>query len=172
MPHTQVLVTADLVTGKSFITEVQNDIVRRGYSAIYYFNSTQHYQLAQSALRLHDGSIEVDVPLSETQWLDKLRLSQDWVHDDHLSITHDMEIRGKRYIVSAKCYNKNQIIDANGAETDPKNYDGSDIGPCLGYLVQGMPWAAVKPSLDPAYAWQVSVYFQCSKQCTHRRTLS
>jgi hypothetical protein len=43
------------------------------YSAVYFLNSTKHYQLAQSVLRREDKLLDVDVELPETKWLDELR---------------------------------------------------------------------------------------------------
>jgi hypothetical protein len=46
------------------------------YSAIYFLNSTNHYQLAQSVLRRKDKLLDVDVELIDTTWLDELRFRQ------------------------------------------------------------------------------------------------
>jgi hypothetical protein len=47
------------------------------YSAVYFLNSTKHYQLAQSVLRREDKMLDVDVELPETKWLDELRYRYD-----------------------------------------------------------------------------------------------
>jgi hypothetical protein len=67
-----------------------------------------------------------------------------------------MKLRGKRYVMSVRCINKNAILDQYGSETDMVEYDGSILKECRVYLVQGLPWIAVKQTLDPAYAWQAS----------------
>jgi hypothetical protein len=46
-------------------------MVGGGYSALYFFNSTMNYQLAQSVLRVGSTSefnFEVDLELPDTAW--------------------------------------------------------------------------------------------------------
>jgi hypothetical protein len=67
-----------------------------------------------------------------------------------------MKLRGERYVMSVRCINKNAILDQYGSETDMVEYDGGILKECRGYLVQGLPWNAVKQTLNPAYTWQAS----------------
>jgi hypothetical protein len=55
------------------MVESTNEVIGRGYSAVYYLNSTGHYVIAASVLRLPSGQYEPDVTLPETEWLEDLR---------------------------------------------------------------------------------------------------
>ena len=87
--------------GKTRIVEAANEVIGRGYSAIYYLNSTGQYNLASSVLRLHNGTFEPDVELPRTDWLDKLRFDEGWYNDGSASASADMKLRSARYIMSA-----------------------------------------------------------------------
>jgi hypothetical protein len=67
-------VTAAITTATYASSQTANDIIDRGYSAVYYLNSTGHYVLAASVLRKLSNTeviaganatseYEVDVPL-------------------------------------------------------------------------------------------------------------
>jgi hypothetical protein len=59
------------------------------YSAVYFLNSTKHYQLAQSVLRREGKLLDVDVELPETKWLDELRFRYDGVYNVvHVACVH------------------------------------------------------------------------------------
>ena len=123
---------------------------------MYFLNSTKHYQLAQSVLRREDKLLDVDIELPDTQWLDELRFSTEWIQNDQLTISKEMKLRGKRYVMSVRCINKNAILDQYGSEIDMVEYDGTILKECRGYLVQGLPWNAFSQTLHSAYAWQAS----------------
>jgi hypothetical protein len=55
------------------MVEKTNEVIGRGYSAVYYLNSTGHYVIAASVLRLANGEYEPDVRLPQTNWLEDLR---------------------------------------------------------------------------------------------------
>jgi hypothetical protein len=55
------------------MVEQTNEVIGRGYSAVYYLNSTGQYVIAASVLRLASGLYEPDVRLPQTNWLDDLR---------------------------------------------------------------------------------------------------
>jgi hypothetical protein len=82
--------------------------------------------------------------------------SDEWMKNDQLTISEDMKLRGNKYIMSAKCINKNEIISEYGSDLDLMDYDGNIIKECRGYLVEGLPWDAIKQTLRSAYAWQAS----------------
>jgi hypothetical protein len=126
-----------------------------GYSAMYLYNSTQKYQLMASVTRLHNGSFAVDDPLHSTGWLEALRTSKTWLLDDHETVTTDQTIYGVKYVLSARCINKNARYDNLGTDVDPVGFAGELTRDCIGFLIQGMPWALVKNTLAGGYAWQV-----------------
>jgi hypothetical protein len=84
--------------------------------------------------------------------------STEWIQNDQLTISKEMKLRGKHYVMSVRCINKNVILDPYGSEIDMVEYDGTILKECRGYLVQGLPWNSVKQTLNPAYAWQASTH--------------
>jgi hypothetical protein len=81
--------------------------------------------------------------------------SDEWIKNDQLTISREMKLRNKNYVMSVRCINKNVILDPYGSEIDMVEYDGTILKECRGYLVQGLPWNSVESTLNPAYAWQV-----------------
>jgi hypothetical protein len=143
------------LTANTRIPERSNLVLGYGYSAMYLYNSTQKYQLMASVTRLHNGSFAVDDPLHSTGWLEALRTSKTWLLDDHETVTTDQTIHGVKYVLSARCINKNARYDNLGTDVDPVGFDGELTRDCIGFLIQGMPWALVKNTLAGGYAWQV-----------------
>jgi hypothetical protein len=142
-------------TANTRIAERTNMMLGYGYTAIYIYNTTQQYQLIDSVRRLSNNSFAVDDTLASTAFLDKLRTSKTWLLDDHETVTTDQTIKGVRYVVSARCINKNAMYDLTGTEIDPIGYDGQPTTDCFGFLVQSLPWSKVKHVLAPGYTWQV-----------------
>ncbi|KAG5190183.1 hypothetical protein JKP88DRAFT_299436 [Tribonema minus] len=153
----RALLMGDIVNGKTRTLERANKMAGgRGYSAVYFYNSTSQYQMASALMRVKGGLFDLDVPLPETAWLDTLRKSVDWHIDDHFTITKSINFPkyGGKHVVSARCINKNMVYQSYGADVDPRGWDGQPLGDCWGYLIQGLPWCAVAPSLRVSYVWQ------------------
>ncbi|KAG5190184.1 hypothetical protein JKP88DRAFT_299437, partial [Tribonema minus] len=149
--------------GKTRILERANKMVAHGYSAVYFYNSTSQYQMAAGIMRTHGTLFDIDVPLPHTDWLDELRLSTDWHTDDHFTASKTLYFPkyGGKYVVSARCVNKNTVINADGSEVDPYDWRRRPICDCTGYLIQGLPWHTVAPILAPCYAWQYVFVIMC-----------
>lgn len=62
------LLVGDIVNGETRTVERANKMVGRGYSAIYFYNSTRQYQMAAGIMRTAGTLFDVDVPLPETAW--------------------------------------------------------------------------------------------------------
>jgi hypothetical protein len=46
---------------------------------------------------------------------------------------------------------------------------GQAAGDCLGYLIQGLQWAHVEPTLRPSFAWQARAFsVQFLGKCWHK----
>jgi hypothetical protein len=60
-----------------------------------------------------------------------------------------------RYVMSARCMNKNAFMRASGLVADLIDWDGRVTSDCLGYLVQGLPLHLELPIIAPSRAWQV-----------------
>jgi hypothetical protein len=43
---------------------------------------------------------------------------------------------GGKYVVSARCLNKNVVMESYGADVDPVDWNREPLGDCLGYVVQ------------------------------------
>jgi hypothetical protein len=127
-----------------------------GYTAMYMYNSTQQYQLIDAVRRLKNDSFAVDDPLVSTDWLDALRTSKTWLQDDHETITTEQKIRGVRYVLSARCINKDASYDSKGTDPDPIGYDGQPTTDCIAFLIHGLPWSMVHRVLAPGHTWQVN----------------
>jgi hypothetical protein len=152
------------VNGKTKIVEQAFEMTssKTGYSAIYYYNSTNQYQLAASVLGLSNGSLTVDVELPSTEWLNELRLSDLWIADDKLTVTTRAKLHGSRYVVSARCVTLNTMITLEGAETYPFDWRGAPTKECTAYMIQGLPWSDVRPLLAPGFAWQWVFVITCA----------
>eukprot|EP00611_Tribonema_gayanum_P001074 TRINITY_DN10812_c0_g1_i1.p1 TRINITY_DN10812_c0_g1~~TRINITY_DN10812_c0_g1_i1.p1 ORF type:complete len:802 (-),score=274.89 TRINITY_DN10812_c0_g1_i1:504-2909(-) len=162
-PLSGVLVIGDVVNGKTRILERANKMVSHGYSAVYLYNSTGQYQMAAGIMRTRGTLFDVDVPLPDTEWLDALRLSTEWHADDRFTISKTLYFPkyGGKYVVSARCVNKNTVIDDDGSEVDPYDWRRQPIGDCTGYLVQGLPWFVVADILARGYSWQYAFVATC-----------
>jgi hypothetical protein len=130
--------------GKTFIPESTTHAIGRGYSAVYYYNKNaslaaarpeDRYTLASSVMRLHNGSLAVDVPLSSVQWLEQLRTNGQWLQNAHYAVTSEQHIAGRRYIVSAQCQTKNTVVNSDGSNERLIEFDGTPTGDCWGFLV-------------------------------------
>eukprot|EP00611_Tribonema_gayanum_P004132 TRINITY_DN13326_c0_g1_i1.p1 TRINITY_DN13326_c0_g1~~TRINITY_DN13326_c0_g1_i1.p1 ORF type:complete len:940 (-),score=218.52 TRINITY_DN13326_c0_g1_i1:433-3252(-) len=156
-PPSGALLIGDIVNGKTRIVERANKMASHGYTAIYYYNSNGTYQLAAGIMRSADGAFDVDVELPATNWLDKLRLSERWLTDDHAAVTTRLNFAqygDASYVISARCLNKNTYLESYGAVVELTDWNGELAHDCLGYLIQGLPWADVKPIIAPSNAWQ------------------
>ncbi|KAG5185224.1 hypothetical protein JKP88DRAFT_255042 [Tribonema minus] len=156
-PPSGVLVTGDAINGKTRAVELGNSMSAHGYTAIYYFSEDRTYQMATGIIRSADGTFEVDVPMPATEWLDKLRQTKEWLNDNHYAVTTHANFRqygNARFVLSARCLNKDTVIRADGAETQLSSWHGDDPQSCEAYLVQGLPWSVVAPALAPSQAWQ------------------
>ncbi|KAG5176341.1 hypothetical protein JKP88DRAFT_249450, partial [Tribonema minus] len=163
-----VLVAGDIVNGKTRTVERANKMLGHGYTAIYFYNSKGAYQLATGIMRQGDGLFDVDVELPSTAWLDKLRLSRDWIMDDHAAVSHKQTFKdyGTTYVLSARCVNKNTIIKSYGAVPELIDWSGQPVGDCLAYLIQGLPWTDVAPMVASSHKWQWAfVGFCLLKMC-------
>jgi hypothetical protein len=45
-------------------------------------------------------------------------------------------------------------------ENEMVDWYGNPAGDCLGYLIHGVRWAEVEPTLRPSFAWQVCAFSQ------------
>jgi hypothetical protein len=123
---------------------------------VYYLNSTGAYVLASSVLKLHNGTLEVDVPLPSTDWLEVLRNNQEWLIDVSTSATRAMKLRHQRYVMSARCMTPPEFVNSDGFNPSAQSYNGTELTQCPVFLVQGMPWSTVQAVLRPGFVWQVS----------------
>jgi hypothetical protein len=123
---------------------------------MYMYNSTQQYQLIDSVSRLSNNSFAVDDALVSTDWLNALRTSTTWLQDDHETVTTEQTIRSVRYVLSARCINKDASYDLKGSSNDPIGYDGQPTTHCIAFLVHGLPWSMVDDVSAPGYIWQVN----------------
>ncbi|KAG5177004.1 hypothetical protein JKP88DRAFT_282247 [Tribonema minus] len=162
-PPDGVLVIGDVVNGKTRIVERANKMVNHGYSAVYVYNSTAQYQLVAGIMRTAGTLFDVDVPLPETGWLDAIRKSTAWHSDDHFTVTKTLyfDDYGGKFVVSARCVNKNTVVGAYGADVDPTDWSGGPLGDCQGFLIHGIPWHKVAPILAPCYAAQGTFVGMC-----------
>ena len=110
-----VIIFGSMVNGKTKITDTANVATGQGYSAIYYRNSSAQYVLASSVLRTKTSAFDVDVPLSDTQWLDELRTNGQWLTDSSYTVQTSAQITGRRHILSARCHTKNTKIGPDNA---------------------------------------------------------
>jgi hypothetical protein len=129
---------------------------------VYYLNSTGAYVLASSVLKLQNGSLEVDVPLPSTNWLETLRNNQEWLIDVSASATHTMGLRHVRYVMSARCMSVNEFVNSDGFNPSAQSYNGTELTQCPVFLVQGMPWSTVQAVLRPGFVWQVRAVLCCA----------
>jgi hypothetical protein len=141
------------------LSQTANAVIGRGYSAVYYLNSTGAYVLASSVLKLHNGTLEVDVPLPGTNWLEVLRNNQEWLIDVSTSATRAMQLRHHRYVMSARCMTPPEFVNSDGFNPSAQSYNGTQLTQCPVFLVQGMPWSTVQAVLRPGFVWQVSHFF-------------
>lgn len=142
----------DVVNSKTRIVETTSDMIGHGYSAIYYWSpSSSSYTLAASVLRHSDGTLQVDVELPSKDWLEELRLSSEWLSNDHATVSKQLAILGQQYIVSAVCKPKDTVIDSEGS-LPSMAAAGTQ---CTGYLVQGMPLSVTDGITAAGIAWQV-----------------
>jgi hypothetical protein len=123
---------------------------------VYYLNSTGAYVLASSVLKLHNGTLEVDVPLPSTDWLEVLRNNQEWLIDVSTSATRAMQLRHHRYVMSARCMTPPEFVNSDGFNPSAQSYNGTQLTQCPVFLVQGMPWSTVQAVLRPGFVWQVN----------------
>eukprot|EP00611_Tribonema_gayanum_P022998 TRINITY_DN4733_c0_g1_i1.p1 TRINITY_DN4733_c0_g1~~TRINITY_DN4733_c0_g1_i1.p1 ORF type:complete len:932 (-),score=372.03 TRINITY_DN4733_c0_g1_i1:455-3250(-) len=166
-PVAGVLLAADIVNGKTRIVERSNKMVGRGWSGIYFYNSTRQYQMAVAVIRIGDDSqfnFEVDVELPATKWLDQLRLSREWITNDQYTVHAQIKwpAKGGRWVFSARCLNKNEVYKDFGADIEDTDWFGQPLGDCLGYLIEGIPWSSVAGSLRASYAWQWIFIITCA----------
>jgi hypothetical protein len=154
----------DIVNGKTKIVEQAFEMTssKTGYSAVYYYNSINHYQLAASVLGLANGSLTVDVELPSTKWSDELRLSELWIVDDKITVTTRAELHGHRYVVSARCVTMNTMITLEGAEPYPFDWRGEPTKECTAYMIQGLPWSDIRPT----GTWLCMAVGVCDNMCT------
>jgi hypothetical protein len=69
---------------------------------VYSLNSSSQYALATSVLRAKNGGLTVDVEMSNTKWLDRMRYDKRWLVDSKTAIDEKLKINGRRYLVSAR----------------------------------------------------------------------
>lgn len=141
-----VLVIGDLVNSKTKIAETSNSIAGHGYSAMYFYNTTGQYQMANGLLRHDDDSLEVDVEMPETDWLEEGRLNNHFVDDDQATLSTYMKIQGDTHVVSARCITRNTVISSVGSLPYLTEWNGQTSGGCWCFLIQSIPVGSV---IDP-----------------------
>eukprot|EP00953_Heterococcus_sp_UTEX-ZZ885_P041872 21328-Heterococcus_DN1.PRE.6 len=172
--HPHSIVSGGIVNGKTKIVERANDVISRGYSAIYYTNSTGDMVLGASVLRLNKGSFEVDVELPTTTWLDKLRYSKEWTRVP-VSVSAYMHLNGGKYLMSAHCIPVNTKFDIDGFNPDLTSTDGQPLKDCPAFLIQGLPRSLVEPILLSGQIGQTVVHIPVSDHiryvyvCAHQQ---
>eukprot|EP00611_Tribonema_gayanum_P005174 TRINITY_DN14425_c0_g2_i1.p1 TRINITY_DN14425_c0_g2~~TRINITY_DN14425_c0_g2_i1.p1 ORF type:complete len:599 (-),score=210.04 TRINITY_DN14425_c0_g2_i1:614-2365(-) len=149
-PPDGVLISGDIVDGNTAIPERSNNILTRGYSAIYSWTQEAGFRLATSAMMKPGNSTNawVDVALPSTEILEKVR---DFGYGSKRVATAMMDIRGIKHSVAARCVCPNFLIGSLGVQDEVEPYDG--VPQCQAIMVQAMPWSAVEGIDMVAMKW-------------------
>jgi hypothetical protein len=89
-----------MTSGKTWIPESSN--LGRGYSAVYYLNSTGYFNIAASVLYVSNDTLVVDIPLPQVDWLNALRYNTEWLQSSLTHATAKLKLSGQSYVMSAQ----------------------------------------------------------------------